>query len=77
MRVPPGFSNPSYQVCKLRKSLYGPKQASRQWFEKLSQALCAQGFLQFKNDYSIFLRYCAGLIIVLAVYVDDIFDKRE
>ncbi|KAL9228263.1 hypothetical protein vseg_003863 [Gypsophila vaccaria] len=44
MRMPPGFdNNGSNKVCRLRKSLYGLKQASRNWFEKLTTSLTSFG----------------------------------
>ncbi|GAU31823.1 hypothetical protein TSUD_58240 [Trifolium subterraneum] len=39
MQVPEGVLAKPNQVCKLRKSLYGLKQASRKWYEKLSTLL--------------------------------------
>ena len=55
MAAPKGIYNPSNKVYKLKKSLYGLKQASRQWFSKLSSTLISLGYQQFKNDYSLFL----------------------
>ncbi|CAO2815837.1 unnamed protein product [Amaranthus hypochondriacus] len=72
MVLPEGLSAPPNTVCKLRKSLYGLKQASRQWFAKLTAALLSQGFTQSKLDYSLFTHRANGSITIVAVYVDDI-----
>lgn len=73
MRMPPGFhSQQRGMVCRLRKSLYGLRQAPRCWFAKLAAALKNYGFSQSYSDYSLFtLRQHERQIHVL-VYVDDI-----
>ena len=72
MRVPQGLDNPNNYVCKLNKSLYGLKQASRQWYAKLNSELQNMGYKQSKNDYSLFIKETTDDITIAVVYVDDI-----
>ena len=53
-------------------SLYGLKQASRQWFAKLATFLHQHGHIQSHSDSSLFLKQSASHLTIVAVYVDDI-----
>lgn len=73
MTIPPGFTRQGEnQVCKLNKSLYGLKQAGRNWFQKFSQGLFHIGFSQSKANYSLFTRIQGTFQTFILVYVDDI-----
>lgn len=72
MQPPDGLNVAPHLVCKLKKSLYGLKQASHQWFAKLHLELTHQGFAQSKNDYSLFIKRTSTSLTIAAIYVDDI-----
>ena len=73
MKLPPGFKgNDNTKVCRLRKSLYGLRQALRQWFAKLSSKLCEYGFIWSYADYSLFTYRKGDIFMSVLVYVDDI-----
>ncbi|KAK1418428.1 hypothetical protein QVD17_27572 [Tagetes erecta] len=73
MKPPEGYySSAETRVCKLKRSLYGLKQASRMWNEKLVGVLVNYGFIQSKCDHSLFIKNSGSNIVVALVYVDDI-----
>lgn len=60
------------QVCHLKISLYGLKQASRQWNTEWTKHLHNFGFVQSKADTCLFIYNSAKSSIMLLVYVDDL-----
>lgn len=74
MAQPQGFIDHVHLtfVCKLQKSLYGLKQASRAWFEKFTSHILTLDFIACKSDSSLFIRHNGSSITLLLLYVDDI-----
>lgn len=82
MNVPPGFivhknslsftrsstqGNNSDHVLRIRKNMYGLKQAGNNWFDTLKTSLLARGLTQSEIDPCLFIRPNC----ILVVYVDD------
>ncbi|WVZ49846.1 LOW QUALITY PROTEIN: hypothetical protein U9M48_001172 [Paspalum notatum var. saurae] len=69
VRQPPGFEN---RVYKLRKALYGPKQAPRAWYARLKSFCSNAGFVMGSVDKTLFLLSRGGDTTIVRIYVDDI-----
>jgi hypothetical protein len=71
---PKGFAvkGKEYMGCHLRKSIYGLKQASRQWYLKFNEIVRSFGFKENEEDNCIYAKFRSGKFIFLILYVDDI-----
>nr|GEZ07058.1 retrotransposon protein, putative, Ty1-copia subclass [Tanacetum cinerariifolium] len=74
MEQPKGFVNPKYpnRVCKLKRSIYGLKQASRQWNKRFDDEIKKFGFTQNRDEPCVYLKASGSNITFLILYVDDI-----
>ncbi|CAI7921659.1 unnamed protein product [Closterium sp. NIES-54] len=69
---PEGYDDGSARVCRLKKTIYGLKQAPKCWYARLVEALEALGFKVSGCDESLFMTEGEEEKVFLLVYVDDI-----
>ncbi|KAL2251655.1 UNVERIFIED_CONTAM: Retrovirus-related Pol polyprotein from transposon RE1 [Sesamum indicum] len=72
MDPPQGCEVPPGKVCKLKKSLYGLKQASRKLNEEFTNKVKDFGFEQCSHDHCLFVKETSINLVTLLLYVDDI-----
>jgi hypothetical protein len=71
MHPPPGYSVPDDHVCRLYRSLYGFKQASRAWFGHFTSVVTAVGFVASQHDPVLFVHTSPRGCTLILLYVDD------
>ena len=59
-------------VCKLKRSIYGLKQASRSWNIRFDHAIKSFGFEQNLDEPCVYKRHQDKVVMFLVLYVDDI-----
>ncbi|KAL9256696.1 Retrovirus-related Pol polyprotein from transposon TNT 1-94-like protein [Drosera capensis] len=64
--------DPKKMVFKLKKSIYGLKQASRLWYHKFHNVITSFGFEPNIADDCIYHKFSGSKHIFLVLYVDDI-----
>ena len=74
MEQPRGFTSEadSHKVCKLRKSIYGLKQASRSWNLRFDEVVRNYGFVKNEDEPCVYRKSSGSIISFLVLYVDDI-----
>ena len=73
MKQPEGFVLPinEKKVCKLVKSLYGLKQASKQWHEKFDLVILSDSFVHNSSDKCMYSKFTKEYEVIVCLYVDD------
>ena len=59
-------------VCKLKKSIYGLKRASRQWYYNFHQVIMSLSFEMNMVDDFIYHKFSGSKHVYLVLYFDDI-----
>ena len=59
-------------VCKLKKSIFGLKQASRKCYMKFHEVITSLDFQENAVDQCIYLKVSGSKFIFMVLYVDDI-----
>jgi hypothetical protein len=65
MRLPDG------RIVRLRKTLYGLRQAAREWNEVAHKALTEIGFSPVDADRCLYIGHVDGHLMLILLYVDD------
>nr|GEV33202.1 retrotransposon protein, putative, Ty1-copia subclass [Tanacetum cinerariifolium] len=71
---PEGFVDPNRprKVCKLQRSIYGLKQASRNWNKRFDKEIKKFGFAQNLDEPCVHQKASESNVTFLILYVDDI-----
>lgn len=71
---PPGFEvdGEEGKVYRLKKALYGLRQAPRAWNSKLDQTLNKMGFAKCPSEHAVYKRRKGDNLLLVGVYVDDL-----
>ena len=74
MAQPEGFVDLKHpnRVCKLEKSIYGLKQASRRWNLCFNEKVKEFGFVRSEDESCVYVKASGRIVSFLMLYVDDI-----
>ncbi len=72
MRQPDGYQDGTGKVCRLIKTLYGLKQAGREWNKEFDARLKGLGFMRLHADPCAYIRAIDDHLEVITAWVDDL-----
>ena len=72
MRQPEGYEDGTNRVCLLIKTLYGLKQAGREWNIEFDDKVQKHGFTQLLSDSCVYIRRDHRGIAIITVWVDNL-----
>lgn len=81
MQKPIGYICTNNKVLKLKKAIYGLKQASRAWHKKVHDCMLGTGYVKYEIKPCLYVKYAGSSKTIKTLYVNDFFvfsnDKNE
>src|SRR6266478_8769909 len=71
MKQIPGYEDSSGNVLRLKKTLYGLKQAGHIWNWQLHKALTELNYTQLYSNTCVYIRHQNGKLSIIAFHVND------
>ena len=70
---PPSYTikGHEHKVLKMKKALYGLRQAPRAWYNRIDSYLMNNGFNRSSNESTLYNKTEQGKILMVCIYVDD------
>ena len=72
MRQPEGYDDGTGRVCMLVKTLYGLKQAGREWNQEFDSKLRRRGYVRLRSDPCVYIWCVDEDFVIITVWVDDL-----
>ena len=72
LKVPNTKSNRNMYRVKLQRALYGLKQSSRMWYNRLTDFLLKKRYVNDTDSPCVFIRQSQKGFCIISIYVDDL-----
>ena len=71
---PPGYEvvGEEHKVYRLKRALYGFKQAPRAWYSRIDSYLMSNGFSKSNGEPTLYIKAENGNVLIVVLYVDDL-----
>jgi len=71
MKQPEGYGDGTPHICLLVKTLYGLKQAGREWNLEFNRKLRKRGYSRLRSDPCVYIFHTDDDFVIITVWVDD------
>jgi hypothetical protein len=74
IEMPKGFEtfDRDFHVCRLKREMYGLKQAPCAWYTWIGSYFTGLGFTKSEADENLYQIVVEGNILIIVLYVDDL-----
>ena len=72
MKQPKGYDDGTGRICQLIKTLYGLKQAGREWNHEFDSKMRKCGYARLQSDPYVYMWHIGEDFAIIAVWVDDL-----